>query len=120
MLADTAEAPPVAIYEREASSSRRVNFTASTWKSSAPRRIMTYAATSASVRQSAHVEALAVEQHSNRKDERLKLAEACGVSMLVGLACAAASYVPGLSFVAYGGGVALLAASFFGLASAES
>lgn len=53
------------------------------------------------------------------KDATQALAQACGVSILVGLACAAASYVPGLSFVAYGGGIALLAASFFGLAAAE-
>ena len=119
MLADTAEAPPIAIYEREASSSRRVNFTASAWKSSAPRRIMTYAATSAFVRPAAHVEALPVEQRTEREEERLKLAQACGVSMLVALGCGAASYVPGLSFVSYGGMFALLAASFFGIAASE-
>lgn len=120
MLADTAEAPPIAIYERAASSSRRVNFAASSWKSSAPRRIMTYVATSASVRQAAYVEATAMDHQAEQAGEHLVLAQACGVSMLVGLACAAASYVPGFSFTAYGAGLALLAAAFFGSAAADS
>ena len=119
MLADTADVPPIAIYERATSSSRRVKFSSTAWKSSAPKRIMIHAVATSSVRQVAQVEALAVEQHSDRDKDRMVLAQACGTSMFVALACAAASYVPGLSFAAYGGGLALLAASFFGLTAAE-